>query len=73
VSRELARELILLPGQERPVRMMATSLAHRWAGSGGQGHVRIFVEEPSESDRPPGSIRLESAGGTLGKIVLLVR
>ncbi len=73
LSREIARELILVPGEGQPIRMLATSLVRRWANSEGSVYLRILVEEPVESGRSPGAIRVVSSGGVLGRIVVLVR
>jgi hypothetical protein len=73
LSGYVARELILLPGEGQPVRMLATSLVRRWVGAEGPAYLRIVVEEPVEPVRPPGAIRVVSRGGVLGRIVALVR
>ncbi len=69
----VARELILSPGEGQPIRMLATSLVRGWVGSEGPAYLRILVEEPVESERPSGAIRVVSGGGVMGRIVALVR
>ena len=72
-SVDIAREIVLTPGERQRVRMLASSLVRGWVGSDGPAYLRIRVEEPAESARPPGAIRIVSSGGVLGRLVALVR